>query len=278
MDGIIVVNKPSSMTSHDVCFKLKKILHEKKIGHTGTLDPMTTGVLVVCVGQATKLVDILVFHDKTYLSTVKFGKSYDTYDVFGNLVEEKDVNINKDNIGKSIQTPPIYSSIKVNGKKLYEYARKNQSVEIPKREIEIYDIKRTSDFIDNEFSFMVKGSKGFYVRSLCVDIANKLNTIGAMKDLKRIQSGDYKIEDSYTLEDIENNNYKIIPIEKVLDKYEKLYIKDYLVKMVLNGVTLDQRQITTNNPFTVYSSSGKLLALYKGEDNKYKPVIIFGGE
>lgn len=283
MDGIIVVNKDSGMTSHDVCFKLKKILNEKKIGHTGTLDPMTTGVLVVCVGKATKLIDILVEHKKEYEAEIIFGKEYDTEDIYGNVVNEKEVCVDVNRIdevlnsfkGRQIQIPPMYSSIKVNGKKLYEYARKNQEVERPKREIIIYEIKRISEYKNDSFSFLVTGSKGFYVRTLCVDIAKRLNNIGAMKSLKRLSSGDFNINDAYTLDEIKNGNYKLISLEEILLRFQKLVIKDYLVKMVLNGVTLDERQIKTNEPFTVYDSSGNLLALYKGENYKYKPVIIF---
>lgn len=283
MDGIIVINKDKGMTSHDVCFKLKKLLNTPKIGHTGTLDPMTTGVLVVCIGRATKLIDILVEHEKEYEAEVVFGKEYDTEDVFGNVINEMDVDIDeskiddvlKSFIGEQIQIPPMYSSVKVNGKKLYEYARKNQEVKRPERKITIFDIKRTSSYNNNSFKFYVKGSKGFYVRTLCCDIAKRLESIGAMKSLKRLSSGSYKLEQAYTLKDIEDGNYKLISLEEILDGYEKLVIKDYLIKMVLNGITLDERQIKTNKPFTVYSSSGKLLALYKGENNKYKPVIIF---
>ena len=184
MDGLLVINKPKGMTSFDCVGILRKKLGIKKIGHTGTLDKEVSGVLVICIGRATKLVDILMDHEKTYEAIVKFGKSTKTEDSYGDVVEEKEVsNHTIDEIdkvldsfkGKYMQIPPMYSSIKVNGKKLYQYALKDIKIDRLPREITIYDIKRISIYNDNEFKFIVNSSKGLYVRTLCVDIAKRLN-------------------------------------------------------------------------------------------------------
>lgn len=284
MDGILVLNKDKGKTSFKAISEVKHLLNLEHVGHTGTLDPNTTGVLVIMIGKATKIISLIEEKIKVYDAEITLGKAYDTLDIYGNVTNNADVNTNENEIdevlnsfiGKSMQEVPSYSAVKVNGKKMYEYARCNKQVELPKKPIEIYDIKRTSSFANNKFSFRVSGSKGFYVRSLCKDIASKLNTVGAMSYLKRISSGEFHIDFSYTLEDIKNGNYKIIDLKEYLKcKFDKLVIKDYLIKLVKNGVTLDERQIITNKPFLVYDRFDNLLALYNGENNKYKPVIIF---
>lgn len=204
MDGIILINKEKNCTSHDVVYKAKKIFGEK-VGHTGTLDPNATGVLPLLVGKGTKLSKYLINHDKIYLVTLKLGEKRDTADSEGNIIKEKkvpDEALLKENIlkvfskftGKISQVPPMYSAIKVNGKKLYEYARKGQNVEIEPRQIEIYSISlKKIDANNNEIIFEVSCSKGTYIRSLCEDIAESLNTVGYMKELNRIKVGDFFI-------------------------------------------------------------------------------------
>ena len=196
MDGILIINKPENYTSHDIVYKVKKILNEK-VGHTGTLDPLATGVLPLLVGKGTKISKYLIEHDKIYEAKIKLGIKTDTLDREGKIIEEKQVkNLEKEKVeevinsfkGKQTQTPPIYSAIKINGKKLYQYAREGKNIEIPKREIEIYDIKL--EFIDtNEkiIGITVHSSKGTYIRSLCSDIAEKLDTIGYMYSLNRLK-------------------------------------------------------------------------------------------
>ena len=190
MDGIIIINKEKEYTSHDVVAKVKKILNEKKVGHTGTLDPNATGVLPILLGKGTKLSKYLINHNKIYEATLKLGEKTDTADIEGKIIEEKDVkkeNLSEENIakilqefiGKSKQVPPMYSAIKVNGKKLYEYARKGQTIEIKPREIEIYAIELLN-INNNEITFRVHCSKGTYIRTLCEDIAEKLETVGYM--------------------------------------------------------------------------------------------------
>lgn len=184
INGVIIVNKPKNFTSQDVVSKVKKVLNEKKAGHTGTLDPMATGVLPILVGNATKLSKYLIEHNKTYVAKIKLGQKTDTGDVEGTVIEEKpvtDISLDKVEkvlnsfIGKQKQIPPIYSAIKINGKKLYEYARNGENVEIPEREIEIYSIKLLQ--LNEEIEFEVSCSKGTYIRTLCEDIAKALGTV-----------------------------------------------------------------------------------------------------
>jgi len=285
MDGIIVVNKEKGYTSHDLVSKVKKILKEK-VGHTGTLDPLATGVLPLLIGKGTLCSKYLINHNKEYIAVLKLGVSTDTMDSEGKVLEEKEVDssiLEKTNaekilssfIGKQIQEPPIYSAIKVNGKKLYEYARKGESVEIPKREIEIYDMElRGINKIENEIEFKVRCSKGTYIRSLCVDLAKKLGTIGYMKDLKRLKVGEFSIENSITIneqttkEDIEKN---IITIEELFKNEEKIELDTKKLILFLNGVRLNY-----NNKDEVYRiySSNKFIGLGTIKNNILKRDII----
>ena len=255
MNGIIIINKPKGCTSHDVVSKVKKIVKEK-VGHTGTLDPLATGVLPLLIGKGTLCSKYLINHDKEYLASLKLGISTDTLDLEGKILEEKDVDLKileKENvekvlltfIGKQEQKPPIYSAIKIAGKKLYEYARKKEDVEIPTRKIEIYNIELMGiNKIDKEIEFKVKCSKGTYIRSLCADIAKRLGTIGYMKDLKRLQVGEFnikdsiKIDDKTTKEDIEKN---IITIEKLFEDKKKINLDNKKLILFLNGVKLSNK-------------------------------------
>lgn len=254
MDGIIVINKPKGVTSHDVVYKVKKIFNEK-VGHTGTLDPNATGVLPLLIGEGTKLSKYLIEHDKIYKVRLTLGKKTDSADVEGNVVEEKEVdkdlltvqnvqNVLNSFVGKSKQIPPMYSAVKVNGKKLYEYARKGQTVEIEPREIEIFETKLIS--IDNmSIEFKVHCSKGTYIRSLCEDIASKLQTVGYMKELERLKVGNFDIEDSITIEQLEKNkenreflNKHFITFEKHFANNKKINLNDKRLSLFLNGVKL----------------------------------------
>lgn len=243
MNKIIVVNKPSGFTSHDVVNKLRKIFKTKRVGHTGTLDPDATGVLVVCLNEATKLVQFLEADSKEYIAEVLIGKSTDTYDLSGNVVEEKEVeNLTNSQIdevlsnftGKITQIPPIYSAIKVNGKKLYEYARNNQTVELPKREVEIFELERLTDvsLVDGYYTFKLRCfvSKGTYVRSLCFDIANSLGYPGLMKSLIRTKSGAYSLSDAATIEEIENSKFTSFDMLSSLKKYDIIDEEDFIHK------------------------------------------------
>ncbi len=255
MDGILVINKSKGLTSNDIVKKVKRILNTK-VGHTGTLDPNATGVLPLLLGNATKISKYLINHDKEYEAVIKLGAKTTTADVEGEIIEEKEVNkekLKKENIeevlksfiGKQQQIPPIYSAIKVNGKKLYEYARQGKEVEIKARNIEIYDLKLLKiDSKNDELTINVKCSKGTYIRSLCEDIAVKLETLGYMKELNRIQVGEFNIKDSVTIEEfkanIENKDYSnIIGIEKIFKEIPEITIKQREYEKYLNGVKID---------------------------------------
>lgn len=282
MDGILLVNKPIDFTSRDVVNKLTKILKTKKIGHTGTLDPIATGVLVVCIGNTTKLCELLTSEYKEYIATIKLGIKTDTLDITGNIIDQKDYNVNEKQIievlnsflGNSIQTTPIYSAVKVNGKKLYEYARAGEYIELPKRNINITSIELIS-YEDDEITFKTTVSKGTYIRALIDDICTKLNTVGTMKYLQRTKQGKFKIEDTYTLEDIENNNYKLIPIEEALSEIETINITEEVYNKILNGAIID-KIFTSDYANLMYDN--KIVALYKTYDKdetKAKPFKMF---
>ena len=281
MNGILIINKEKDYTSRDVVNKLIKILHTNKIGHTGTLDPIATGVLVVTIGRATKLCDLLTSEYKEYIATMKLGIETDTLDITGNIINEKKYDVNEEQIkevlnsflGKSIQEVPKYSAVKVNGRKLYEYARSNIDVELPKREIDI----KTIDFISYKndlITFKCLVSKGTYIRSLIRDIAYKLNTLGTMTELIRTKQGDFKIEDSYTIEDIENNKYKVISYEEALSNYEIININEDLYNKVLNGSIITK---TFNNQIALLKYKGDIVAVYQEYDKdktKAKPYVM----
>lgn len=253
MDGIIVINKEKEYTSHDVVAKLKKKLNISKVGHTGTLDPNATGVLPILIGKGTKFSKYLINHDKIYEVELELGKKTDTADIEGKVIEEKNVDEKyiKENllqvlesfIGKQEQIPPMYSAIKKNGKKLYEYARAGEKVEIEPRKIEIYKID-LNKYDKNIITFVVSCSKGTYIRSLCEDIAEKLNTVGYMKNLKRLQVGEFNIKDAVYIDDInlENVDEHLITLEELLKRTESISLNEKKLKLFLNGV-----QLTANN-------------------------------
>lgn len=249
MDGLLIINKPKGFTSHDVVNVVRKKLNIKKVGHTGTLDPNATGVLPILIGTATKISKYLVEHRKTYIATIGLGKKTDTGDSEGRIIQEdnsfesiskkKIENVLKSFIGKQNQLPPIYSAIKINGKKLYEYAREGKQVDIQPREIEIYDIK-LKKYQNNEITFEVECSKGTYIRVLCEDISKKLGTIGYMKELKRTKVNEFSIENSISLEELDSINIKekMISIEKIFLDRMKIELNDRKLELLLNGVQL----------------------------------------
>ncbi len=281
MNGIIIINKEQGLTSRDVVNKLTKILNTKKIGHTGTLDPIAKGVLVVTVGRATKLCELLTSEYKEYIATMKLGIETDTLDITGNTIKEKEYNVNVDKIkevlksflGKSIQEVPKYSAIKINGKKLYEYARNNIDIEVPKREIDIKSIDLIS-YKEDTITFKCTVSKGTYIRSLIRDIAYKLNTVGTMTDLIRTKQGNFAIENSNTIEDIENNNYKLITYEQALNNYEIVNIDDNTYNKVKNGGIINK---DFKNKIALLKYKDDIIAIYKEyvkDVTKAKPYIM----
>lgn len=283
MNGILLVNKESGMTSRDVVNKVCKLLGTKQVGHTGTLDPLASGVLVLCVGNATKLVEILTNHDKEYIVEMLLGVSTDTYDITGNILRQEDVTIDKTKleqvlksmVGNYMQEVPIYSAVKINGKKLYEYARNNESVILPKREVSIKSIELLS--IDsNKIKFKTNVSKGTYIRSLVCDIAKKLDTIGIMTDLIRSRQGMYDLKDCYTIKDVEVGKYNLLDINTCLNDYPKIKVSDSLLRAIKNGAIITNRWNIKEVVFIDESNS--LIALYKPYEkdvNMLKPWKMF---
>ena len=264
MEGIIVVNKPKGITSFDVIRKLKKILKTKKIGHTGTLDPLATGVILVCVGKATKLASDLEAKDKIYIADFDIGYATDTYDIEGKKITENIIEVSKKNLELSIkkfignikQVPPMYSAIKIDGNKLYHLARKGIEIERPKRDITIEYINLL-DFKDNKAKIETKVSKGCYIRSLIYDIGQDLGTYATMTALQRKQVGDYSLENSYSLEQIEemvlNNDFKFLKtIEEIFsyDKYSLQTEKEFI--LYKNGNTVKIKENLENKKYRIY--------------------------
>ena len=278
MDKLVVVNKPIDITSRDVVNKLCKIFNTKKIGHTGTLDPIASGVLVCVCGKYTKLVNDLTSLDKEYIATIKLGIKTDTLDTKGTIIEEKDVNVTLDDIQKVFnyfpksynQTVPKYSAVKINGKKLYEYARDNIDIILPVRKVEIYSLELL-DFDGTSITFKTKVSKGTYIRSLIKDICNDLNTIGTMSNLIRTKQGNFSIEESYTLNDIENGNYKSLSIHEFLN-YPSIEIPDEYLKLIINGNKIPNSFNIKDK--VIFTKSNKDYAIYINEFNVLKPYIM----
>lgn len=280
MDGIINVYKEKGYTSHDVVAKLRGILHQKKIGHTGTLDPDATGVLPVCLGKATKVCELLTDKKKTYLAVVRLGVQTDTQDLTGTILEESKVQVTEEQIretaasflGDYEQIPPMYSAVKVNGKRLYELARQGKEVERKARRVHIYtcDI-RDITLADNEFSMEVTCSKGTYIRTLCQDIGEKLGCGAAMASLVRTQVDRFQIEDALTLERIEALQKEkelepfILPVDQLFEAYGKIVVADKAVSYLQNGNKVNAGFCRGNIP----TEEGKRVRMYDTKDRFY---------
>ena len=270
---ILYINKPKDITSFDVVHKISNIFGIKKVGHTGTLDPLATGVMLVCVGKATKIVELLTAEDKEYIAEVKLGIKTDTLDITGEVLETRDVP--KDlNIIETLnsfkktylQEVPIYSAVKVNGKKLYEYAREEKKVELPKKEVTIKEIELLN-MNNNTFKFRTLVTKGCYIRSLINDICITLNTIGTMTSLVRTKQGKIDISNTNCLEEIESNNYKYYKIEEVLD-YKTIEVDSNLNKKISNGVKLSNEWNIKDK--VIFTYNNKLLGIYENNNNELR--------
>lgn len=286
MDGILIVNKNKGCTSHDIVYKIKKLCNEK-VGHTGTLDPMATGVLPLLIGKGTLCSKYLINHDKIYRATIQLGIETNTLDAEGKILDEQDVDsqiLKKDNvenvlkyfIGKQEQIPPMFSAIKVNGKKLYQYAREGKRIELEPRKIEIYKIKLINiDSENKQIIFEVECSKGTYIRSLCVDISKKLGTIGHMSELQRIQVGEFNIRDSITINEIEHDTSIIekhlITIDELFRNKKCINLDDKKLQVFLNGV-----QLTINEDDGIYKiyNDDRFIGIGCIKENKLKRDII----
>ena len=277
MNGIIIVNKPKGLTSRDVVNKISKILNTKKVGHNGTLDPLAKGVLVICVGKYTKLNELLSSKEKEYIAEITLGIKTDTLDIEGKVLEKKeeilDIKKLKDTLNNFqktyMQEVPKYSAVKVKGKKLYEYAREGIEIELPKKEVTIKTLELLGHD-KNKFKIKTLVSKGTYIRSLIKDILDEMHIIGTMSNLTRTKQGNFNIEDAFTIEDIKNNNYKLLKIKDVL--YIPIIIADDNLKAkIINGVKLKE-----NYPDKVLfvDKEGNELAIYKKEKDEMKVDVM----
>lgn len=278
-NGILMVNKPSGITSRDVVNIVGKTLNTKKVGHTGTLDPMATGVLVLCLGNALKVCELITANDKEYIAKVILGIETETLDTTSPIINTKKTNITKEEIekvlnsfkGSYLQEVPKYSAVKINGKKLYEYAREGKEIELPKKMVTIYDIQLISDitYYNDTTSFYIKTtvSKGTYIRSLIRDIGYKLNTYGCMDSLERTRQGIFNIDNSYTLEEIKNNNYKLLSIEKSLPNIPLVEVDNKTLFKIRNGVKLKKFFI---GDMAIIKDKNKVVAIYKNDLNESK--------
>lgn len=275
--GIIVINKPKDLTSRDVVNIVSKNLNTKKVGHNGTLDPLATGVLVICFGKYTKLNDLLTSHEKEYIAEVTLGLETDTLDITGKILNQNIPHITKDELFKTLknfeknynQEVPKYSAVKVGGKKLYEYAREGKEVTLPKKEVTIYQNELLS-FEENKFTFKTKVSKGTYIRSLIRDILSSLNETGTMSNLTRTKQGIFKLDGSYTLEDIKQGNFKVLKVKDVLN-IPKIIAEGNLKKQIINGAKIKGLY---PNEVLFLDKEGNELAIYEKNDEHLKLKIM----
>ena len=275
IDGILFVNKPKDMTSRDVVNRVSKIYHTKKVGHTGTLDPLATGVLILCLGKYTKLVQELTSEEKEYVAVMKLGYLTDTLDVTGTILKEKKVQVSQERICSVFQnfpkeywqTVPLYSAVKINGKKLYEYARENEEVELPKRKVQIKNLEILKIEKDT-ITFKTTVSKGTYIRSLIKDLASEMQEYGVMQELTRTKQGNFHLEDCSDLEDISENT----PLKKLEDlfSYPRVQITEEIKKRIQNGNVL---YLEINAPRVLLMNQENAVAIYEKCDSCYKMVF-----
>ncbi len=276
MDGFLIVNKPKNWTSRDVVNVVSKKIGTKKVGHTGTLDPMAEGVLVLCIGKYSKLSELITSYDKEYIAEITLGTETDTLDITGSILKEEsashilaeDIKISLNNfIGLIKQEVPLYSAIKIGGKKLYQYARENKKIDLPIREINIYELELIGDikYEQNKviFSIFTRVSKGTYIRSLIRDIGQYLNISSCMSKLVRIKQGNFDIHSAVSMEDIKNNNYKLLKIKDILNIYSEVVDSEMLFK-IKNGQKINN---INNLDIVLYlDSTMKEIAIYKRDE------------
>jgi len=293
MNGVLLLNKPQGMTSHDCVAKVRRALGTKKVGHTGTLDPDVDGVLPICVGSATKLVQFLTAETKEYIGEVTIGYSTTTEDSSGEIVAQHPVNkifsqeeidqLLQSMLGTSTQIPPMYSAVKVGGKKLYEYARANIQVERPKREITIYELELLGDIHHCDgllkFKFRILGSKGIYIRTVAVTIGENLGYPAHMSDLTRIASGNFKLEDCVTFDEIASGEYKLLTVSETLANFPTTIVDNWVEKLVKNGVKLRDGQIMPpmkKGKFLVKGKDGEPLSIHEWSEKRQGYVSVRG--
>ena len=293
MDGILVIRKEKGYTSHDVVAKLRGILHMKKIGHTGTLDPAAEGVLPVALGRGTRLVELLTEKEKTYEAVLRLGVSTDTQDMTGTILSEKPVTVTEEEVretvasfvGEQMQVPPMYSALKVGGKKLYELAREGKTIERKPRPVVFYEIR----ILDMDLPLVrisVTCSKGTYIRTLCHDIGEKLGCGAAMESLLRTKVGRFTLDDAITLAQTEEAvqegtiEGKILGIEEILAEYPRVCCTKEGDRLLANGNPLVQALVDAqekNGWIRMCSSEGSFAGVYQWDEkrNRYFPVKMF---
>lgn len=288
MNGIIIIDKPLGRTSHDMVYEMRKVTGIKKIGHTGTLDPMATGVLPVCIGSATKMADMLTLSDKSYIAELVLGRTTDTQDADGKVLTECKVNCSEEEIrcavnsfvGEIEQVPPMYSAIKQNGKKLYELARQGIEVERKPRKVTINSID-ILEISGERVKIDVSCSKGTYIRTLCEDIGKKLGAGAYMNTLRRTRTGQFTIEESHTLSEIkelkENGGIEsiIIPADRMFEEYPSVMLNPKQVKSVTNGVAMTYREGQEGQTYRVYDNENKFLCISRITDGRLKLIKSF---
>ena len=284
MNGVINIIKNTGMTSFDVVARVRKITKEKKVGHTGTLDPEASGVLPICLGKATKIIDYMMENEKAYSVSFKLGIVTDTYDLEGKIIREKDAsNVGKEEIirvisnfiGNIKQVPPMYSALKQNGVKLYELARKGIEVKREARDITIYKIENID--IQDEICMDVYCSKGTYIRSLCFDIGEELGVGATMTKLCRIKNGNFTLENGLNIDDLNEENVKqrIISIEEALCRFDKIVVNNKFTKLLVNGVRVYDKRlckdiIKNNKLYRVYDDLNTFIGLGRKDDSGFK--------
>lgn len=291
MDGIVNVNKPLGITSHDVVYRLRKILNTKKIGHTGTLDPEASGVLPMCIGKGTKLAEYLTASDKQYLAKLQLGAFTDTQDATGEVLETFDVNVTEDQIrhavegfiGEIQQIPPMFSAIKIGGKKLYELAREGKTVEREARKITIHNIEiKNIDLHNNTVDMLVDCSKGTYIRTLCNDIGAALDCGGHMLALCRTKSGRFQLDKAFTLEEIEEMTSKedfsfLVPVGEALWEYDRIVLAERNSKRVRNGIKIHVEGLVEDHIYRVFDEKNEFLALAQQKNGEFIIIKSFYG-
>lgn len=293
MNGILLLNKPKNMTSHDCVNRIRKIFHTKKVGHLGTLDPNVTGVLPLCINDATKIIQFIENSKKEYIATISIGKSTNTEDSDGEVItnnldlksitRDQLLDILNTFLGTHSQVPPMISSIKVNGKKLYEYARKNIEVERPVRQITIYELELLSKediFVGKDLEFVIRVlcSKGTYIRTLAVDIGKRFDYPAHMKKLIRTKSGDFSLENCFTFEEIEKGYYKLISLYDALNNYPMIEVDQHIKEKISHGQKLENNYSFEFTTIVFCDILKNVLAVYEKDhhnDSLIKPIRVF---
>lgn len=284
-NGIIVIDKPAGWTSMDVCAKLRGMYREKRIGHAGTLDPMATGVLPVFIGRATRAVEFASEGEKEYVAGLKLGLVTNTQDTSGETLEQRPVSITPEQLERTLanfrgdieQIPPMYSAIKINGKKLYELARKGKEVERKPRPVTIHALTVEEQTAPDEYTIRVRCSKGTYVRTLCHDIGQALGCGACMSSLRRTMAAGFTLDQAISLEDVQNSEDRpslLLPVDAYFSAHPAITVEGAAEKKLRNGMTLVMPQLVPGQ-YRVYGGDGAFLALCRAEGGKLLTVKSF---